>query len=195
MDTLFQKLKSIYKENPMLELLYPFDETYLLIRRFLIENIKQNNTYLEAEEYANTYAKDYYETFNLFFSLSGEEGIFNKLYLITCSECGELTITSSLTEDYECSVCGEQLDLEEDYTNIFTNINYSFEIQSSIIKDIKSNLKVLPSSPSKLGGEGPEEISATVNNVLNAPDNKSLPEIENEKQIIEQFRRVMMNND
>lgn len=144
MDTLYQKLKSIYKDDSNLELLYPFEETYILIRRFLIDNINGNKKYVEAEEYANNFAKDYYETFNLFFSLSKTNGVFKKLYLITCTECGELTITTSLSEDYECSICKEPLDLEEDYTSIFTNINYAFEIQPAIIRDLKSNLKVPP---------------------------------------------------
>lgn len=190
-NLLYSSLKSIYEDNTQFNYFYPIDPFYNLLRDFLLENIKSANFTIDSQNLSYKYHLDSMKVLEIFLALS-EYGILNKEYFFTCDECETSIIEEDLDNIFECVVCKSKVfNLSRpNGFEIFNNIRYVFSITEDIICELNKDLKTLPSSSSKVCEE--EDIKPTnLNSVLNNTD-KSLVNINNEKEIIEELKKGML---
>lgn len=147
MTTLYQKLTDTFLKNPNYNYYSSVDELYPILRKFLLDSIRQGDSYINPMDFSYDYAINPNFSKDVFLELSKDINFLYKYYNVYCEECGEYTITNDLYDVIQCVHCQYEVeDMYEESKKKLEKLQYLFRISPSLTQELKNNLKVLPSS-------------------------------------------------
>ncbi|MGJ7922189.1 hypothetical protein [Neobacillus sp. LXY-4] len=143
---LYKELKNIYKEKRFLDFEFPFEEFYPQLKQFLISEVREGAIYLNPYRFSLAFGYNLPAILRFFLALSDRNGILNQLYKVECTNCGKLYILE--WEELRNFICYAGCEEIDDLSNInyMDDIKLIFEINETLLEDVKDHLKEPASS-------------------------------------------------
>lgn len=139
----YTNLIDIYHKRTFLEEGYPFNRYYPLLQHFIAEEVSLNTNYISPYRFSIYNGINLKDTLNLFIALSGDDGIFDRLYQYDCECDTSHVLESNDLENFSCYKCGEEI---AEINLALSNITLLFRLKPELEDDMVKELKKASSS-------------------------------------------------
>ncbi|WP_336798819.1 hypothetical protein [Exiguobacterium acetylicum] len=139
-------LEVLYRKNPNLENLYPFEKTFEKLNSFIVSEVLNGKVFLNPYRFSNIFEMELSKVFVLFIYISSisDNRILELKYRYTCKNNTDVFLTEDELDGYICDEdcgCGTEFNLREAIESEAVDVPIFFELDSHLVSNILSSHK------------------------------------------------------